>query len=415
MLQKLFLAISLVCVLSPSFILALPQLERNLEGNYSIDDYGKELVITQSTNFASGLWRDFNVAADESVRFVQPDNGLYLARVSGYGSIIEGSITANANLIIANPAGIQFTASSVVNVGGLLAVAGSLEPASLSDPTRWNARVTGGILSDGAITANSHEIAFIAREFFNSGEITNNNGGITIVSARLVYIELSSDSVIVESIEGLDSLDVESSLIVNSGLIRTNKNIVIRAYNNAAVYANIVNVSGVVSANSIELDINGNAILLGRDALGLGSFSAGINSSTTNPFDDLSNPIFSPPDAQTPNPADVEMPDLTAMSPPDAQMPNPADVEMPDLTERNPIMNMMPVVVGDSPDETSNIKVLIFLHKIAGRRRADKHTQTPSHAVLSRNSKGKLHFSACSGGDNIFRSLVCGYNYSYGR
>jgi filamentous hemagglutinin family protein len=83
----------------------------------------QSLVLNQSTDKAILNWQSFGIAAGEAVRFVQPGAGsVALNRVtSGDPSAIFGSLSANGQIFLVNPAGILFAPGAQVNAGSIVA------------------------------------------------------------------------------------------------------------------------------------------------------------------------------------------------------------------------------------------------------------------------------------------------------
>src|SRR5579884_2428098 len=86
------------------------------------------LQITQSTNQAIINWQDFSIQANEHTAFIQPSaSSIILNRVIGSNpSQILGSLTANGQVMLINPAGIIFGKGSQVDVAGLIASTGNI-------------------------------------------------------------------------------------------------------------------------------------------------------------------------------------------------------------------------------------------------------------------------------------------------
>jgi filamentous hemagglutinin family protein len=102
---------------------------------------GPAVIVNQSTSSAVINWNTFNIRANESVRFNQPNSSsVALNRVvGGLGpSEIMGSLTANGRVFIINRDGILFGPGSVVNTAGFLATTNDIKNA-----TSWR----GGTIS----------------------------------------------------------------------------------------------------------------------------------------------------------------------------------------------------------------------------------------------------------------------------
>ena len=83
----------------------------------------QSLVLNQGTQKAVLDWRSFNIAAGESVQFVQPGaTSVALNRVNGTeASAIFGSLSANGQIFLVNPAGVLFAPGAQVNAGAVVA------------------------------------------------------------------------------------------------------------------------------------------------------------------------------------------------------------------------------------------------------------------------------------------------------
>ncbi len=80
-------------------------------------------TINQSSQKLAIDWQSFDVQQNEHVHFIQPDaSSIALNRIVGNnGSVIQGQIDANGQVILVNPNGVFFTSTATVNVGGLVA------------------------------------------------------------------------------------------------------------------------------------------------------------------------------------------------------------------------------------------------------------------------------------------------------
>src|SRR3954452_19624741 len=122
---------------------------------------GPAVIVNQSTSSAVINWNTFNIRANESVRFNQPNSSsVALNRVvGGLGpSEIMGSLTANGRVFIINRDGILFGPGSVVNTAGFLATTNDIKNADFM-AGRYNFNIPGrpdaSIVNQGRITATS--------------------------------------------------------------------------------------------------------------------------------------------------------------------------------------------------------------------------------------------------------------------
>ncbi len=86
-------------------------------------------INQQSQNMVIN-WQSYNVEQNERVQYVQPNSrAIALNRILGNNaSTIRGRIDANGQVILVNPNGIFFSATSVINVGGLMASGLDIKP-----------------------------------------------------------------------------------------------------------------------------------------------------------------------------------------------------------------------------------------------------------------------------------------------
>ena len=106
---------------------------------------GPAVIVNQSTSSAVINWNTFNIRANESVRFNQPNSSsVALNRVvGGLGpSEIMGSLTANGRVFIINRDGILFGPGSVVNTAGFLATTNDIKNADFM-AGRYNFNIPG--------------------------------------------------------------------------------------------------------------------------------------------------------------------------------------------------------------------------------------------------------------------------------
>ncbi len=136
---------------------------------------GVDAQIQQLTDKAIIDWQSFSIGQRESLRILQPSElSIILNRVvGGDPSQILGSLSANGNVFLINPAGIVFGPASVVNVGGLVA-----STLGISDEDFLAGRYT--FLQD-----NSGQLTAVV----NQGKITINKAGFAVLTGPAVVNE----------------------------------------------------------------------------------------------------------------------------------------------------------------------------------------------------------------------------------
>lgn len=107
----------------------LPQNHEVVVGQASVSTTENKMTITQSTSTTQINWGSFNIGQKKEVEFIQPDaNSVAYNRVTGgNASQIQGKLTANGKVYLANPNGVIITQGAEINVAGLFATTKDLE------------------------------------------------------------------------------------------------------------------------------------------------------------------------------------------------------------------------------------------------------------------------------------------------
>ncbi len=102
---------------------ALPASPAVAVGAATVGVTGSAMLVEQTTDRAVINWQSFSVGRDASVEFRQPSSSsATLNRVLGSDpSAIFGALRSNGTVILVNPNGVLFGASSRVDVGSLVA------------------------------------------------------------------------------------------------------------------------------------------------------------------------------------------------------------------------------------------------------------------------------------------------------
>ena len=230
---------------------------------------GASVIINQSSSSAIINWNTFNIRANESVRFNQPNSSsVALNRVTGGlgPSEIMGTLTANGRVFVINRDGILFGPGSVVNTAGFLATTNDIKNADFM-AGRYNFNIPGrpdaSIVNRGTITASSGGFAaLVAPGVRNSGTITATLGTVALASGNSFTLDMYGDKLITLAVgDQIASkvIDVATgrplkSLVSNTrnGTLSANGGRVeLTAAAARAVVDSVINTRGVIRANSI--------------------------------------------------------------------------------------------------------------------------------------------------------------------
>jgi filamentous hemagglutinin family protein len=232
----------------------------------------KELHITASDG-AILHHLSFDVAADETVRFIQPGtDARVLNRIIGAGpSQIDGQLLGNGHVYIVNSAGVTFGSGSIVEVGKLHAIAGVLADQDFLDGLNRYSFLTGEIQNQGSITAG--EVVLAGSTLSNSGRIIAPEGLVVLAAGSGLEVASANDSITV-------SLQSPSPGSENAGALLSVGDLAGQALWH----------SGVVEASRLEIHAS-TMVLSGQasaQSVNVGSFSSLVQTEGTLNADSLS-------------------------------------------------------------------------------------------------------------------------------
>jgi filamentous hemagglutinin family protein len=210
---------------------ALPSGTKTVSGDASfslVDETAKELQITAGDG-AILEHLAFDVAADETVRFIQPSiEARVLNRISAAApSLIDGKLIANGHVYLVNPAGVLFGEGSIVEAGKLHAVAGNLSNSDFENGVDKFTALSGEVKNQGSITAG--EVVLAGSSLSNSGAISAPDGLVLLAVGG--GLELSSlDGSLSVSLDAtapegaiLAVGDLAGQAILQSGIIQASR------------------------------------------------------------------------------------------------------------------------------------------------------------------------------------------------
>ena len=270
-----------------STVYALPTNGTVKSGEAVITTTGDTMNITQTTDRAAIDWTSFDIAANETVNFAQPNaNSIALNRVTGNDvSEIYGALNANGKVFLLNTSGILFAEGASINVNGLVASTGELKDINntnnLFDVTKFadgkdfvlevqndhgkpeNPAVINRANINARINEEGGLVVLHAINVENHGTIKTGNGGIVQLAAgKKLKVNYDSDkvnfAVTVDDKSGLKAADV-----LNAGTISAQNGIIAMTARGAdKVISSVVNTDGArLEAKGLAVNEKGEIIL----------------------------------------------------------------------------------------------------------------------------------------------------------
>lgn len=156
-------------------------------GNVTFERNGNTTIIRASDGSIIE-YVNFNILAHETVRFIQPNElSRVLNRITGgTPTIIQGRLLANGQVYLVNPAGVMFSNTAVINVGGLYAAAGNISNSNFTNGVDRFTGLTGDVVNDGVIRGS--QIHLLGRHVANHGLIRADAGVITLIAGNDVLL-----------------------------------------------------------------------------------------------------------------------------------------------------------------------------------------------------------------------------------
>lgn len=222
------------------------------------------LQITNSPN-AIINWQDFSIDAGETTQFIQQGaNSAVLNRVVGDNlSQIHGSLLSNGRVFLINQAGIVFGESASIDTAGLVASTLNITDQDFLDGNfHFESESAGSVINRGVIAAGpGGEVVFIAPQIENSGSITVEDGALILAAGESVTLS-SWD------LEGVEfEVQAPDNSVLNLGELVAEQGAV-------GLFAGSIRNEGVIEANSLSVDAEGNIVLSAQQNIELTETSA---------------------------------------------------------------------------------------------------------------------------------------------
>ena len=225
----------------------LPEGTVGVVGEGSFEITGNEMVIT-APDGSVFEHQGFDVAADETVRFVQPSaDARVLNRIlSENAAMINGTVEANGRLYFAAPNGLIFGSGAIIQAAQLHAIAGGLSNDDFLQGTERYSYMSGQVDNQGSISAN--DVVLGGRSVTNSGTITTTNGTAILAAAGSMEV-FATDSILGVEISQSSTLpdvsvgDLAGQAVLQSGILEASR---------ALLSGNRIEQSGIVTAQEVS-------------------------------------------------------------------------------------------------------------------------------------------------------------------
>jgi fibronectin-binding autotransporter adhesin len=232
----------------------LPTGGQVVAGQASIAQAGNAMTVTQRTDKMIANWNTFNIGQNASVAFQQPGAAsVALNRIFDQNpSQIFGSLSANGQVFLLNPAGVYFGSTARVDVGGLVASSLNLSNENfLAGKYRFeNSGIAGAIINKGEIrTAAGGYVAFLSPQITNEGMITAPNGMVALAAGDKVSLDFTGDKLVSFTVDQ-GAID---ALIESKGIIKVDGGLVMLTAKAAnELTTSVVNNTGIIEATGIS-------------------------------------------------------------------------------------------------------------------------------------------------------------------
>src|SRR5210317_1555627 len=229
-------------------------------GEGMITTNGRLTQIDQATGRIAINWDTFNVATDETVRFVQPGStSVALNTIFDQNpSQIFGTIEANGRVLLINPNGMIFSPTAQVNVAGLVASSLSISTADFmaGNYTFEDTGSGGMVLNQGTLqAAPGGFIALLGNAVANEGLIVADAGTIAMGAGNKVALDFDGSGLIYFEVESEvlnNALGVEDAVRNSGSLFADGGQVLLTAAAAQDVYTRAINNEGLIQARRID-------------------------------------------------------------------------------------------------------------------------------------------------------------------
>ena len=214
-----------------------------------------QMTVNQSSARAVIDWASFNIGSQAKVQFNQPGaSAVVLNQVQGNNaSQIYGQISANGQVILANPNGIYFSPTASVDVGSLVATTGKANPDDfMAGRTRFSRDgSSASVVNQGQLKAAlGGYIALLAPEVRNQGVVIAQAGTVALATGEAITLSFNNGGT---SLAGLVTTPQAIAALVDNhaAVLAEGGQIILSAHALASLQNAVVKNSGQLSASSL--------------------------------------------------------------------------------------------------------------------------------------------------------------------
>ena len=193
--------------------LANPAGEAIVAGSVNIQRQ-QDLTRIEASDGAIIDWHGgFDIGSKETVEFLQPGSFAHVLNrdFSLNATQIDGRLLANGHVTIANPFGIYFGDTAIVDVGHLVAAAGHISNDDFLAGDFAFHGLEGTVENQGLIRAQN--VALIGRQVANHGQVVTSDGSLFMLAGDEVWIGDWGSPVRI----GLGPIDTNGPAVTNTG------------------------------------------------------------------------------------------------------------------------------------------------------------------------------------------------------
>ncbi|PIU40667.1 MAG: hypothetical protein COT00_00485, partial [Candidatus Omnitrophica bacterium CG07_land_8_20_14_0_80_50_8] len=263
-LHKIFKVVFLVVLFTShqdcDFLFALPQGQSVESGSATFENPDPNTLVVTTADKTVVNFSSFNIAANESVRFIQPSiDSFVLSRVTGNDPThIYGNLYTNGNLMLVNPNGINIDATGVVQANSFIASTLNVSTNNFIAGNYILAHDGAGfnkVLNEGTITGK--DVALVGSSAENRGVIVSEVGTVHLISGDKTTVSFDQRGLIQIEINEATSGKVFNpdgstvkDAVANSGTIQAHE-VIMSAKTASDIFENAVNQSGIVRATVV--------------------------------------------------------------------------------------------------------------------------------------------------------------------